>query len=360
MAKTLFNKNNTNYKEGKYPLFLGQIMGFPDTVNITYPQLESLYQKQLAQIWNEHEIGLTQDIMDMQKLPSEIVNPMKYTIMTQALSDAMASRSIATVLLPHATNPEFENLLSLWSFFEVIHNRTYAHIIKQTFENPSEMMEEAYGNEKVMLRSEAILKAFDDLSNLPKDASRLETQVAILKAFTALFALEAIMFMSSFAVTFGIAETGVFQGISKLVELICKDEVLHTRMDYEILNILKQDGDWPIAMAIASEDMKNILDDVVLHELQWSDYVFSSGQIVGLTPELLKEYVQHMAKPVYDALGIEYTFEVVQDNPLKYMNKYIDSSVMQVANQEMQSGQYQVNAIVDDTDDVDLELGNLF
>ena len=67
-----------------------------------------------------------------------------------------------------------------------------------------------------------------------------------------------------------------------------------------------------------------------------------------------------MSKPVYDALGLEYTFEVIEDNPLRYMEKYIDSSVMQVANQELQSGQYQVGAIVDDTDGMDFGDEDLF
>ena len=356
---TKFNKNNMGYLIGSYPLLLGQDLGFPDTVNITYPVIEELYQKQLSQIWNEHEIDLTQDRMDMLNLPASTVLPMKLTIMTQAASDAMASRTIGSVMMPHATNPEFENLLNLWTFFETIHNRTYAHIIKQTFENPVDMMKEAYANERVMLRSEAILKAFDAAANLPKDSTTLEAQVAILKAFTALFGLEAIMFMSSFAVTFAVAETGVFQGIGKLVEMICKDEVLHTRMDYEILSILKSEG-WSAAIAIASNEMKVILDDIVNHELSWSEYVFSDGQVVGLTPELLKQYVLYMAKPVYDALGIDFEFEVVKSNPLRYMDKYVDSSMMQVANQEMQSGQYQVGAIVDDTIGMDLSIDDLF
>lgn len=352
---TKFNMHNKGHISGKYPLFLGDELGFPDTVNVTYPVLEELYQKQLAQLWNEFEIGLQQDRLEMASLPMSTVNPMRLTVLTQALSDAMASRTIGSVLMRYATNPEFENLLNLWTFFETIHNRTYAHIIKQTFDNPEQMLEQAYSDERIMFRSKAVLKAFDDAANLPADASVLEAKVAILNAFTALFALEAIMFMSSFAVTFGIVETKVFQGIGKLVELICKDEVLHTRMDYEVLNILRSEGTWGEALELALPDMKRILDDVVTHELSWSEYVFEDGQVVGLTPALLQSYVQHMAKPVYEALGVRYDFEVINDNPLKYMEKYIDSSVMQVANQELQSGQYHIGAIVDDTDGINFD-----
>lgn len=357
---TKFNTSNTGYKTGHYPLFLGEEMGFPDTVNITYPVLEELYQKQLVQIWNEFEVSLTQDLLEMKTLDKRIVNPMRKTILTQTIGDAVAARSLSATLMRWVTNPEMENWINLVSFFETIHNRTYAHIIKQTFENPMEMLEEAYNDPRVLNRSQAIVKAFDDLEALSPDASELDKRVAILVAFTALFALEAIMFMSSFAVTFGIAETGVFQGIAKLVEMICKDEVLHTRADYEILNILKHEGSWAAAMAIASPKMKEVLDSVTQHELEWSHYVLEDGEIVGLTSDLLNDYVLYNAQPVYRALNIPFDFKAVNTNPLKYMEKYIDSSMIQVANQEMQSGQYQVNATIDDTDDLSFDDDDLF
>lgn len=353
---TKFNRNNTGYQAGKYPLFLGEELGFPDTVNQTYPVLEELYAKQIAQIWSEFEIGLSQDILEMTQLPETIVHPMKLTIMTQTYSDAMASRSIVPILMPHCSNQELENLLSLWGLFETIHSRTYAHIIKQTFEDPNEMMEEAYKNEKVMLRSDVIRQALDEAANIPDDADILDKQVIILKALTAIFGLEGIMFMSSFAVTFGIAETGVFQGISKLVELICKDESQHIRFTYEIFEILKKDPDWELAFTIAVPDMKDILDDIVKYELEWSDYVFEEGQIAGLTPELLQDYVLYMSKPIYKTLGIPFKLgKDISENPLKYMEKYIDSTTIQVANQELQSGQYQIGAILQDDDNIQFD-----
>ena len=70
------------------------------------------------------------------------------------------------------------------------------------------------------MRSEAIVNAFDALERLPVDAMEQEKREAIALAFVALFALEAIAFMSSFAVTFAITETGAFQGIGQQVTLI--------------------------------------------------------------------------------------------------------------------------------------------
>jgi ribonucleoside-diphosphate reductase beta chain len=353
---TVFNSKNRGYVESKYPLFLGQQLGLVDTIRVNYPELEELYQKQVSQIWNETEVSLVQDKQDMLVTSKDTVDLMVKTISWQHLADSVASRSISGLLLPHITNPELEMLVNVWSFFETIHARTYSHIVKQTFIDPVAALDETYCSTETLIRSENIVAAFDRLQNIPKDAPDGEKRQAIVLAFSALFALEAIAFMSSFAVTFGIAETGVFQGIGQLVTLICRDELLHTRMDYAILKILKNDPQWKQTIAEMSGEIKDVLDAVVKQELEWADYLFSEGrQVVGLTAELLKEYTLYMSKPVYDSMGISFDFEVIKENPCPYMEKYIDSSKVQVAAQELQLTAYKIGAIKDDSENIDLD-----
>jgi ribonucleoside-diphosphate reductase beta chain len=277
--------------------------------------------------------------------------------MFQTSADSCACRSIVEILGKYISNSELLNLVTLQTFFEVIHARTYSHIIKQTFSDPSEMIEDLYNEANVLRRLEPIVKAFDEITNLPTNVSDKKKRQAIIKTITALFALEAISFMSSFAVTFAITETKVFQGIGQLVKLICKDEVLHGRMDYEILNILKQDPEWKMEMVFLTEELKEILDSVVKQEEIWTDYLFSEGrQVIGLSAQLLKEYVYFMSKPVHDALQIPFGFPVITKNPLPYMDKYIDSTLVMALPQEIQITSYKIGAVKDDTDGLDLNL----
>lgn len=350
-----FNANNTGHLTKNYPLFLGDSLGVVDTVNIQYPKIEELYQKQLGQIWNEFEIDLTQDKMDMLNAPKTTVDLMVKTIMWQTVADSVASRSILETLGKWVSNPELMNLLTIWSFFEVIHARAYSHIIKQTFVNPNEMLEQIYGEAEVLQRSEIIVSTFDKMEKMTEADGIEAIRKQIVLTIVALFALEAIAFMSSFAVTFAITETGIFQGIMKEVKLICRDEVLHTRMDYTILDILKTDPKMVGTIKECMPDIQKILDDVVKQELSWADYLFSEGRsVVGLNATLLKEYSLYMAKPLFTALGAEYKYEVISSTPLPYMTKYIDPTKMQTAPQELQNDNYLVGAIKDDTNNLDL------
>ena len=127
-------------------------------------------------------------------------------------------------------------------------------------------------------------------------------------------------------------------------------------MDYAILNILKQSPEWLETFKLLSGEIKGVLDAITNQELKNAKYLFSEGrQVIGLTAELLQEYTLYMAKPLYDALGISFDFQVIEKNPCSYMDKYIDSSKMQVAPQEIQLTAYKVGSVKDDTDELNLD-----
>lgn len=128
-------------------------------------------------------------------------------------------------------------------------------------------------------------------------------------------------------------------------------------MDYTILDILKRDPDMAPLLVKYKEDIKNILDSVVNQELSWATYLFSEGRaVLGLNEKLLQQYTLHMSEPLYNALGIPFNYTQVKENPLKYVEKYIDSSKMQSAAQEIQITSYKKGAIKDDTAGLDLDL----
>jgi ribonucleoside-diphosphate reductase beta chain len=146
--------------------------------------------------------------------------------------------------------------------------------------------------------------------------------------------------MASFAITFGIAETGIFQGISQDVVLICRDEMLHGRAGAVILGIEKQNN----PEFFQKDKMQALFDAVLQTELEWTDHLFSEGrQCPGINANRIKRYVKYMAQPVAKTLGLD--CEVIEENPLPYMDAYIDSSKTQIAAQELQLTSYLVNAV---------------
>jgi ribonucleoside-diphosphate reductase beta chain len=345
--KTVFNADNTGHETGDYPLFFGEQLGFIDTINMPYPILDTLYQEQLAQIWNEFEVDLSQDRQDMLNAKPEVVSLMVKTILWQHLADSIASRSITGILLEHVTNTDLEAWYNAVALFETIHARTYSHIIKQTFPDPNQALREGYADLEVVNRSNILKDCFDDLANLPPDAPLAEKEEKVYLAIIALYCLEGVNFMGSFAVTFGIAETSIMQGIAQDVSLICRDEMLHSRGGAEILKIeIKKK---PEVFKRLAPKIKILFDDIIKTEMDWTDYLFSEGrQVIGVNPKLIKEYINYMSQPVARVLDIE--VPLIAENPLPYMDNYIDSSKIQMAAQEIQLTSYLVNSVLAPTD----------
>lgn len=351
MSRTVFNENNKGHLSKNYPLFFSEALGLYDTVNTTYPRIEELMHKQTSQIWNEFEVSLTQDKMDMLEAHKDAVDLMSLSIKWQHMTDSVAGRSIPVLLLRHITNPELEGMVMWWGVFENIHPRTYSHIVKQTMIDPQQSLVDVYTDPNILARSKNIIKVFDDLYNLPDNSPLTEKRKKMATVLVTLFAMESISFMASFAVTFGIAETGVFQGIGELVSKIARDEQLHQHMAKEIIRITRDVEMWPEYEEIKPY-IKETLDTLIGQEEAFIRYMFSKNRsLIGITEGVLTEGVHFFATPVYDFLQIEAPFERVTENPCSYMEKYLDKSLIQTANMELQHTDYRIGAINDDVDE---------
>lgn len=340
----VFNPVNTGHLTGRYPLFLGEELGFADNINNPYPVLEELYEQQMAQIWNHNEIDLTQDRQDMLSAPPEVTDLVVQNLLWQTLADSVASRAIGSVLAKYVSNSALQDLYNAIILFESIHSKTYLHIIRQTLVDPNEALKKGYANLAVIKRSNVLVDTFNNLANCRAGRDQLserQLQKLVLFCVIAMYLLEEGNFMNSFAVTFAVAEAGWFQGIGQNVRLICRDEMLHAKVGLTLLGILKQQ--WPDLWSELIPDIRKMIDAVREDERAWAKHLFSEGrQLIGLNEKLLDEYADHRFSIIENNLGFR---EDTLPLNLPYMTNWMDSSRVQVAAQEMQLTAYLVNAV---------------
>lgn len=355
--RTVFNQNNTGHLTKTYPIFFGEDLGMYDSVNIINKRIEQLKELQRSMAWYPTEVSMSQDRLDMQRTDRDTSELMVKTIMWQSMTDSIASRSIAALMSPHVTNSEADCMISEWSRMEFIHSEAYLHIIKQVMPNPDEVLLEAYRDLKIRARSQTLIEVFDDIYNMTHNTPLQEKKERMAVFLATLMFMEGVSFMSSFAVTFAIAETGVFQGISETVSMIAKDEITHSLMSYELIRACRDDDGWGEVFKKVKPKIKGIFDELVKSEEEWTDYLFSNGRnVVGLNAETLKGCVHYYAQTCYNIMGLEAPFSPVEENPCSYMSNYLDRSLTQYAPQEIQHGSYRQGSIQDDVeDDADLD-----
>lgn len=350
----MFNNENTEWKEGKYSLFLGQEPALYDSINVTHPELFKLYKRQKAMDWSEDELNLEQSRIDMDTCPAEVKDLMIENLALQWEADSIASRSIAPLFAPFITNSEVWAAWLKVSEIEVLHALTYSEIVRQCISNPNIIFDKIMKNDDIIGRLTPISEAFRKLQlEGARHTLGLVTDIqssydVVMNAVVALFCLERLQFVASFAATFAVVEQGWFQAIGKLVQKIAQDErFIHAEVDKYIIKHELTTERGKIWYNKNIEFIKNIVDSVVQAEYNWNKYLFSNGRkVVGYTESLANEWVDYNAQDVYATLGFDY--KKIKTNPLKYMDNWFDLNKTQNAQQEADSANYLLNVIYND------------
>lgn len=362
---SILNLDNSGWKTGKYPLFLGEELGLHDSMNRPYPELFDLFKKLKSLDWAEDEIKLNQDLMDFESCDKSTYDVMIKTLSWQFEADSLISRSIAVLFAPFVSNSDLSQMMLRWSDNEGLHALTYSEIIRQCLSNPDEVFDEIITNKDVTERSGKIVEGLLELKKvgamytLDKDSVSSDScREVILKALVSIYCLEQMEFMASFACTFSLCERQLFLGVGSLVQKIMIDETIHTQMDEAIIDILFKDDEWKIAYENIKGDVQEIVDSVYQQEISWSNYIFSEGRsIVGLNTPLLEEYVQYKSQVVYKKLGLVQPFTDVKVNPLSWMDNWLDIDSIAVAAQETDLNNYRLNSVIDERAKIAFDFG---
>ncbi len=174
-------------------------------------------------------------------------------------------RRSSVCFAPFITNSELFAMMMKQSEIEVLHALTYSDIVRQCLPNSRQIIEDIQNNQAVLERSGVIVKYMRELEVLgahyrldPESVDKEQVRRCILRALFALIGLEGIEFISSFACTFALAEQGVFVQVGQLVQKIMLDEMLHTKMDFEVIDILLKDPVWKASFNAIKHEIKEI------------------------------------------------------------------------------------------------------
>ncbi|WP_371193029.1 class Ia ribonucleoside-diphosphate reductase subunit beta [Glaciecola sp. SC05] len=362
MKYTTFNQKVTDTMTE--PMFFGDPVNVARYDQQKHPIFEKLIEKQISFFWRPEEVDVSKDRMDFQKLSDAEKHIFTSNLKYQTLLDSVQGRSPNIAFLPIISLPELETWVETWSFFETIHSRSYTHILRNLFSNPSEVFDDIVVNDEIRRRATSISMYYDDLIFYTQiyqtrgegvftiDGETHHVNLRALKkklflCMNSVNALEAIRFYVSFACTFAFAERELMEGNSKIIRLIARDENIHLTSTQHILNLWIKGKDDPEMAEVAKEceqEAKDIFLLAVEQEKEWAKYLFKDGSMLGLNEEILSQYVEYIANQRMAAIGMGQPFNV-KGNPLPWMNNYLTSDNVQVAPQETEISSYLVGQI---------------
>jgi ribonucleoside-diphosphate reductase beta chain len=363
MSKIFNTTKTAEQYAAKAPLFFGADPGLFDTVNKGYPKIWSIYKTMKSLDWSEDEFDYTQCNMDFKTCPKSVYEMMIRTLAWQWEADSIASRSIAPLLAPVITDS------SLWAAWqrisdnEVVHAATYSEIVRMSFDDPEKVMGDILSVKESLSRLTSIATVFKEAHEATHKYALGQTtaEEAYDKVFmvvVALLLLERVQFMASFAITFTICSSNLFQAIGKAVQKIAQDELeVHVELDKEVLRIELQTERGKAAYNRLKPRITELANDVVQSEFVWTDYMFSEGRsVLGTNAGIVKNWVLYSAREVYEFLNLEHDFKFPKTNPMPHMEDWINIGKTQAAPQEQDNNQYKVGVIVRDDSSVNFDV----
>ena len=160
MGLSVFNTEKVDTT--KQPMFFGKPLGMQRYDEYKYPDFDKLTQTQLGYFWRPEEVSLQKDRADYKTLSDQQKHIYTSNLKYQILLDSVQGRGPGMAFSPYCSLPELEGCMGVWEFMEQIHSRSYTHIIKNVYANPSEVFDAVLDDEKIMARAESVTKAYND------------------------------------------------------------------------------------------------------------------------------------------------------------------------------------------------------
>lgn len=380
---TVFNTNPVDVL--KEPMFFGSGLGIARYDIQRHKVFEDLTEKQLSFFWRPEEVNLMMDAAQFNKLPQYQQNIFTNNLKYQSLLDSIQGRAPSAVLMSLISDPSLDTWVATWTFSETIHSRSYTHIMRNLYTDPSKVFDEIVLDEDIMKRAESIGRYYDDvlkktrewenakefveLAKESPDADfrlnraikqEAEAKRALMKSLYlclhVINALEAIRFYVSFACTFNFHKNmEIMEGNAKIMKFIARDEQLHLKGTQYIIRQLQlgTDGDeWVKIAQECEQEAVDIFMEVNRQEKDWAVHLFKDGDVPGLNTNSMWSFIDYLTVSRMKQCGLPCPItDAPVKHPYPWIREYLNSDNVQSAPQEVELSSYLVAQIDNDVDD---------
>ena len=324
---------------------------------LKYKQFDGLTDNQLGFFWRPEEVDIYQDSKDFKSLTEHEQHIFTSNLKRQILLDSVQGRAPAESFGSIVSLPELENWIITWTFSETIHSRSYTHIIRNVYSNPSKIFDEMMDTKEIVDCADSISGYYDDLIQASGYYNLLgfgrhtvngkeivineyDLKKKLWLALMSVNILEGVRFYVSFACSWAFAELKKMEGNAKIIKLIARDENLHLASTQALLKILKKDDpDFERIAAETEEQATQMFVDAVNQEKLWAEYLFKDGSMIGLNTQLLSDYIEFICTRRMTNVGLKSPYSI-KNNPLPWTQKWISGAEVQVAPQETEITSY--------------------
>lgn len=366
--QTIYNGEYINFNNEK--LFLGEGKNSQRYDVLKYPFFDTMADRMMGQDWTHDEVNCVKDKQDFRYLSDAMKHAYTSVLQKLIFLDSIQGRGMLQTFGSIITLPELEACMTVWQHFEIDkHSKSYTHILRSVYDNPTEVFDASFRTPELVRLAGTVSEPYDRCFELVTEynfrllrgmdippAFEQELKQSLVRLFLEINILEGIRFYSGFATVWSMHYSqGLMERTGKVLQLICRDENLHLAISQYVLRLFRtvpEEG-FREAYAFWQPGIQDMYSEAVEQEFAWVDYLFRHGSFLGMTPDLAKMYLRYLANKRLRAIGEQPLFEGLTQNPLEWVDTYINNDLTENLPQESEILNYKVdilNQAVSDTE----------
>lgn len=335
--KKIYNPESTESVNDR-KIFGGNPTSMFDLNKIKYQWAYDLWKTMLANTWFPEEVNMNVDKRDYNGglTPQEKIGYDR-ALAQLIFMDSLQTNNLIDNVNPFITSPEINLILVRQAYEEALHSQSYAVMVETISANTDEIYD--------MWRVDMQLKSKNDyIANVYLDLAQNPTERNIVKAMFANQILEGIYFYSGFAFFYALASSGKMLGSSQMIRFIQRDEVTHLIIFQNMIRTLKKERPDLFTPSL-EEEVIEMFRRAVEIESAWGEYI-TQGQILGLTTEVIAQYIQYLADTRLSKVGMSKLYNV--DHPIKWVEQYASFNDQKTNFFEAKVTNYAKGSLIDD------------
>ena len=308
--KTIYNPESTE-KTSERKIFGGDPTGIFELNDIKYQWAYNLWEVMLNNTWFPKEIDMTQDVGDYKRLTDAEKKAYDKVLAQLIFMDSLQTNNLIDNVNPFITAPEVNLILVRQAFEEALHSQSYAVMVDSISQNSDEIYGLWRNDMMLKTKNDAIAKVYQELSDNPSDKN-------IVKAMFANQILEGIYFYSGFTYIYTLARSGKMLGSAQMIRFIQRDEVTHLVLFQNMIRTVKRENPEFFTKEF-NDEIYAMFREAVELEVNWGKYI-TQGQILGLTDDIIEQYIQYLADQRLSAVGMKTIYNV--KHPIKWADDF--------------------------------------
>lgn len=293
-------------------------------IPIKYTWAWQYYLDACANHWMPQEVSMQRDI-EQWKDPNMFTEDERRVIKRNlgffTTADTLVANNLVLVIYNHIQAPECRQYLLRQAFEEAIHTHAYQYIPQSLGFDEAELYNMYREVPSIHAKAEFEARITADMLQPGFETETFQGKqklVGNLIGYSAI--MEGIFFYSAFVMLLSFGRSNRLPGACEQIQYILRDESMHLNFGLDLINAIKAENPEVWTPEFQESQVQKIKDGVEL-EIQYAVDCLPNG-LLGLTHDLLKEYIQYVADRRLEKLGLPKQYKA--GNPFPWMSELID------------------------------------